>query len=340
MFRLRCVTENDLEDLYTLSKFYTLINLPSDRDMILDIIKGSINSFIHPDKSLWKNHFLFVLEDLSKMQVIGCSLIHAQHGTIKEPHFFLTVDREHKYSKTINTGFIHGTLKLGHLTNGPTEIGGLILHPDYRKNHSRLGKQLSFVRFLYMALNMGQFKDEVHSELLPPFDSEGKSPLWEALGRKFLNMDYNDADRLSRSNKEFILSLFPKQIIYETLLPMEARQAIGKVGKDTEPVKAMLEKIGFKYIDEVDPFDGGPHYRCKIQDIAPIHNFKSLPIKSTQTLNKNLVKDFLIQLVGEEHVFSSVMIKAIISENEIMIEEKTIKHLGIHSDAIISSIPL
>jgi len=83
-------------------------------------------------------------------------------------------------------------------------------------------------------------------------------------------MGYHEADVLSRSNKEFITSLFPSENIYQTLLPMEARDAIGKVGKDTEPVRKMLESIGFKYTQEVDPFDGGPHYRCETKDIKPM----------------------------------------------------------------------
>jgi arginine N-succinyltransferase len=116
------------------------------------------------------------------------------------------------------------------------------------------------------------FKPEVHSELLPPFDEKGQSPLWEAIGRKFLNMDYHDADILSQSNKEFILNLYPAEIIYETLLPVEARNAIGKVGAKTLPVKNMLEKIGMKYINQVDPFDGGPHYRAKVENISLIKN--------------------------------------------------------------------
>lgn len=340
MFRLRCVCENDLEDLFTLSKFYTFINLPSDKDVIKKLIASSYKSFSKPNVKMEKNHYFFVLEDLTKHQVIGCSIIHAQHGTSMEPHFFLKVNREHKYSKSINTGFIHGTLKLGHETNGPSEIGGLILHPDYRKNHSRLGKQLSFVRFLYIALNPSLFKDEIHSELLPPFDKDGKSPLWEAIGRRFLNMEYQEADLLSRDNKEFILSLFPKEIIYETLLPMEARQAIGKVGHDTKPVKAMLEKIGFTYIDEVDPFDGGPHYRCKTQEILPISSFKQLPVSTLDDFDNSKAHDFLVLSKSEDHIFSCIMIKAICETNKFYISSKSLTKLNIKEDDIISSIPL
>ena len=43
---------------------------------------------------------------------------------------------------------------------------------------------------------------------------------------------------------------------------------LGKVGKETEPVRGMLEKIGFRYVSRIDPFDGGPHYEAKRDEIA------------------------------------------------------------------------
>jgi arginine N-succinyltransferase len=279
MFKLRAVQKNDIDDLFALSKLYTFINLPSDRELIEEKVTSSLKTFETPSKKLEDNHYIFVLEDLELGKVIGCSMIHAQHGTDEEPHFYLTVGQENKFSKSINTGFIHGTLKLGYDTDGPSEIGGLILNPSYRGNPNKLGKQLSFVRFLYMGMYPNEFKEQIHTELMPPFDSEGRSPLWEAIGRRFLNMEYHDADVLSRKNKEFILSLFPSGTIYETLLPIEARNAVGKVGKDTLPVKKMIESIGFKYTNEVDPFDGGPHYRCHLKELKPVKNMVKADIE-------------------------------------------------------------
>ena len=83
-------------------------------------------------------------------------------------------------------------------------------------------------------------------------------------------MDYWEADQLCQKNKEFIFSLFPTGKIYTTFLPAEARNAIGKVGKDTEPVVHMLKKIGFEYNNQVDPFDAGPHFWANVDDIVPV----------------------------------------------------------------------
>jgi arginine N-succinyltransferase len=316
MFILRSVTLNDCDSLFELSKLVAFINLPNDKDLILKKINSSIKCFDNPSKDLWENHYIFVLEDTEKKKIAGVSMIHAQHGTEEKPHFYLKIGQENKFSQTINTGFIHGTLKLGHDTNGPTEIGGLVLSPEYRGNPNKLGKQLSFTRFLYMGLNPSFFKKMVHSELMPPFDSDGKSPLWEAIGRRFLNMEYYEADNLSLLNKEFILSLFPKDTIYETLLPIEARNAIGMVGDDTKPVKKMIESIGFKYTNEVDPFDGGPHYRCLLEDIKPIKNLIRGTISTKDKFNLDQSNPILLKIPNENNQFSAIKINAnIISTN-------------------------
>lgn len=317
----------------------TFINLPPDEELISAKIDSSIKSFHNPSKRLWENYYIFVLEDQDSGDVLGVSMIHAQHGTDNEPHFYLTVGQESKFSQTINTGFVHGTLKLGLDTNGPTEIGGLILNPEFRAHQEKLGKQLSFVRFLYMADHEERFKPMIHSELVPPLDKVGNSPLWEAVGRRFFNMNYHEADILSRSNKEFILSLFPSENIYQTLLPMEARESIGKVGKDTEPVKRMLENIGFKYTFEVDPFDGGPHFRCPLKDIKPIKEKITGQLVSNN-FDPNDTREVLINVSHPEYDFFAFKTQLQVhGDGQVSMDPEVIKRLGISVPQKITAIP-
>jgi len=318
MFVIRSVESSDLEGVFELSKLANFINLPQNLEMLKTKIESSKISFINPSTDLSKNKYLFILEDTENKKIAGVSMIHAQHGTEAEPHFFLTVGKERKYSESIRQGYIHGTLELGLDTNGPTEVGGLVIHPEYRGK--KLGKIISLVRFLYMGIHPKHFKDYVHAELLPPFDADGNSPLWEAIGRRFLNMDYQEADELSRTNKEFILSLFPREKIYETLLPMETRSTIGKVGTETIPVKNMLEKIGFKYTDEVDPFDGGPHFRAKLNEIGTIKNMFEGEIMPSKDFSPTHAKKVIITLPCEEGKFLATQINANINDNKIVPE--------------------
>ena len=340
MFILRNVNIQDLDDLYELSGRMTFINLPHNKRVIEDQIKRSMICFNNPGDDLSNNYYFFVLEDTEKKKVIGVSMIHAQHGTEKEPHFFLRVSSENKYSQSINTGFVHGTLKLGLDTDGPTEIGGLVLDPSYRGNPHKLGKQISFVRFLYMSLYPERFKPVIHSELMPPFDKDGNSPLWEAIGRRFMNMNYDEADRLSRNNKEFILSLYPSDNIYMTLLSPTARNAVGKVGEETQPVKRMLEKIGFEYTMEVDPFDGGPHYRCPLEKISLVRNKMTGKLTSGE-FNQNLATTALISFANKDYPFFALMTDIVFDskQNTFLLPDEVKNKFNLAQDLEITAIP-
>lgn len=340
MFILRSVQPNDLKDLFKLSNIMTFINLPPDEELIRSKIDSSMKSFKNPSTDLSKNYYIFVLEDFEAGEILGVSMIHAQHGTENEPHFYLTVGQEAKFSQTINTGFVHGTLKLGLDPNGPTEIGGLILNPEFRGHKDKLGKQLSFVRFLYMANAPERFKTMIHSELMPPLDRHGNSPLWEAVGRRFLNMNYHEADVLSRSNKEFILSLFPSENIYQTLLPMEARESIGKVGKETEPVKRMLESIGFKYTYEVDPFDGGPHYRCPLKEIKPIKEKITGLLITNKSFDREKAREVLLSLEHPEHDFFAIRtLLQVHGDGQLSVDPQIIKDMNLKLPQKVTAIP-
>jgi len=284
MFTLRNSKLSDLDDIYLLSKEANLLNLPSNKAKLLKLLTKSNKSFKSPDINLENNYYLFSLEDNKNKRIVGVSAIHGKHGTHAKPHYYLKVGKEIKESSSLKTKIVNHTLKLGIEPNGFTEIGGLILSPLYRGNPSKLGKQLSMVRFLYIIQFSNLFTKQIHSELLPPFDENGKSLLWEGLGRKFLNMDYWEADILSQSDKNFIHDLFPSSTIYQNLLPKNSLQVIGEVGTNTLPVKKMLESIGFKYMNEVDPFDGGPHFRANLKDLKPFKEFKR--IKGSQIIEK------------------------------------------------------
>lgn len=281
MILLRAAELKDISQLEQMSTMATekhpgFLNLAKDGDQWKEKIEHSLQSFSGTLKHRWDAKYLFVAEEVETGKIFGMSMMAAQHGTEEHPHFYFQVDTEKKYSETLGTGFIHSTLTLKYETDGPTEIGGLIVDPESRNSPERIGRQLSFVRFLFMGIHPENFKRRVLAELLPPLGKKGKSPLWEAIGRRFTNMDYAEADALSAKNKEFILSLFPTGKIYATFLTAEARNAIGKVGKDTEPVLHMLKKIGFEYKQSIDPFDGGPHLVAELKSILPIQKIKNL----------------------------------------------------------------
>jgi arginine N-succinyltransferase len=254
------------------------VNLPADRTIIEGILDRSETSFT-AEVPPGEREYLFVLEDLAKKRIIGTSMIYAQHGTKRAPHIFFRVENDERYSITLDRYFVHQTLRIGYNYNGPTEIGGLILLPEYRRNAHALGKALSYVRFLFIRMNRPIFRDQVLSELLPPLEADGTSKLWEALGRHFTGLTYQEADRISKDNKEFINALFPDDPIHTELLPADVRALIGQVGPETKAVEKMLRRIGFQYAEQIDPFDGGPHFLARTDDITIVRDAAEVEVR-------------------------------------------------------------
>jgi arginine N-succinyltransferase len=273
----REVHPDDLDGVVRLAAHLDSLNLPADADAIAAMIEASVSSFGRNDPDDRTGRFLFVLERTSDGALLGTSMIVASHGTTDDPHHAFRIDIEERYSESLGELFAHQTLTLVQSYRPHTELGALVLHPDFRGHPDRLGQGLSFVRFLYMALQPGCFHDRVEAELLPPLEADGSSLLWEWLGRPFTRLSYRDADRLSRGNREFIRSLFPRTPIHTALAPAEVQAVIGSVGAQTRGVARMLTAAGFRFNLHIDPFDGGPHFEAKRAEILPLQQACTLP---------------------------------------------------------------
>ena len=273
MLRLRDAQPEDLDALYRLAQDFDTMNLPADREALKRIVQTSVDSFSERIRDPFRRTYLFCLE-APDGEVIGTSMIFAQHGTREAPHvYFEHYEKEH-YSRTIDRLFRHPVVAIRYNYDGPTEVGGLFVSPK-RRHAGKPGKQISFVRFLYLAMHPERFREEVIAELLPPLLPNGRSRLWEYLGKRFTGLTYQEADKLSRKTKEFIFALFPQDEIYLTLLPKSVRAVVGQVGKETEPVRRMLVRIGFRYAGAIDPFDGGPHYVARLRDLLPVKRYQA-----------------------------------------------------------------
>ena len=172
--------------------------------------------------------YLFVLEEAATRKIVGTAMIIAKHGTPESPHYYLEMATDQRYSKTLKTMFRHTYLTLRRSIDGPTEVGGLIVDPAFRQHPAKIGKQLSFVRFLYLAMYPDRFEDEVIAEMMPPLTDNKESLFWECYGKRVTGLDFRDADKLSTKDKEFIETLFPSIPIYTCMLPVEVQKQIGR----------------------------------------------------------------------------------------------------------------
>lgn len=283
MFLFREAAAGDEEAIFELARHLNSLNLPPERPYIHELLQRSLASFRGSPDFDPNRRFLFVLEDPTG-RVVGTSMIHAQHGDFDEPHVFFRVMQEERYadlrvtpnSEVHDVHMTHSMLYLGQTYDGPTELGGLVLLPELRNHPDKLGRLLSLARFVFIAGFRGWFRDRLLAELLPPLvqvpGGTTRSPLWDALGHKFTGLSYEEADRLSRFNKEFIWRLFPTMPIHACLLPEGVQDIIGQVGPNTIGAKRLLESIGFQYSGRVDPFDGGPHFEADTDQVTIVRD--------------------------------------------------------------------
>ncbi len=297
MYVIRRAKIDDVSTLLKLAKMVHFINLPPDKDIIAQKIAHSRNSFLKVADARARPEpepvprtlaglgvelsrvrglgvsttdtplYLFVLEDTQSGNVLGTSQTLARMGGPGNPNFSLKLERRHFFSESLQTGTTQIVAKLHGDESGPSEIGGLILQPSYRGHPQKLGFFLSVVRFHFMGLHRELFADHVLAEMMAPITDDAHSLLWDFLGRRFIPLSYEEADRFCQYSREFIASLLPRDELYLSLLPPAARAVIGEVGPETQPARRMLEKLGFKYHGFVDPFDGGPHLTAVTDEI-------------------------------------------------------------------------
>lgn len=292
MLILRPIEERDLDALVALAAQLDSVNLPSDPQFLRQRIEHSQRSFAGlPD---WRDAvYVFALEDLDTGRCVGTSSILAKHGRPGRPSFWLAVTTEERRSAELDQRFVHTKLQLHSTEDGPSEIGGIVLEPDYRGHPEKCGKALSIGRFAYMSFHPDRFERQVIAEMLSRFDAPGRSRLWDAFGAKFTGLSYKEADRLSTRSKQFVSDLFPRDPVYVTLFPEEVQAVIGQVNDTAQAALRILEKIGFHPLDQVDPFDGGPYMGAARDAISSVRERRRLvlpgvPVETLQPADGTL----------------------------------------------------
>src|SRR5258708_3156459 len=340
-YEIRGVDPSDEDQLLSVARHLDTVNLPDDRDAIREIIDLSQRSFAGDVKDPKKREYVFVLLDVGAKKVIGTSMIIGQLGRRDAPYIYFDVIEEQKYSQTLDKHFYHKLLRIGYSYSGPTEIGGLIVLPEYRKAPERLGRIISSVRFLFIAAHRALFRDQILAELLPPLEPDGTSHLWEAIGRHFTGLSYAEADFLSKKNKEFIKSLFPDGVIYASVLPRDAQDVIGKVGSQTRGVEKLLKRIGFRHAHRIDPFDGGPHFTAPTDEIALVAKTRRTKVVELLAPTGSKAKSLVAKEEDKSPFVRVVMAETKdMGESGVAIEHDAAEHLGIGPGQEVVTLPL
>ncbi|WP_404364982.1 arginine N-succinyltransferase [Marinobacter sp.] len=269
MLVIRPLGEDDHDDLYAMAEGAGkgLTSLPASHDLLARKINRARDTFSQrsaPEAGL----YLFALEDTELGRCVGISGIEARVG-LEEVFWNYRLSTMVNASRELDVHVRTPTLQLTNDMTDTSEICSLLLADSHRSGGN--GLLLSRCRFMYLDDFRRHFSEKIFAEMRGVSDSQGYSPFWEALGRRFFDMEFSEADYLSGvGSKSFIAELMPRFPIYLPLLPDSARAVVGRVHEKTAPALRMLEAEGFNFNGLVDIFDGGPVVE------AFIHNIRSV----------------------------------------------------------------
>lgn len=256
-----------------------LTNLPPDREMLANRIANSERAIKYAAARESGAAIMLVVE--MRSQVVGVSGIFPRVGA-EWPFYSYRLTRQANRSLAVGRVKAQTLLNLVNDFDGEAEVGMLFVDPA--KRGSALGALAARGRYLFMAAHRDWFGRRVMAELRGWQDANGNSPVWEAIGRHFYDMDFQEADRTGAlSGNQFIADLGPRYPLYLSLLPAAAQAALGKPHEDGRPAFEMLLTEGFHAGDYVDIFDGGPTVVTDIDSVKTVREAQDMVFNGVGT---------------------------------------------------------
>jgi arginine N-succinyltransferase len=258
MFVVRPVHVADIPALEALVGTATpgVHTLPRTRESIAQAVERSVVSFASRPERPGEETYFFVLESVEDRSLAGTATIAStagSHGTF----FAFRNDVIQQVSRDLGISHSVHALSLSSDLSGYSQLSGF-----YLRNQHRAGSEaqlLSRARLLFAALAPQRFSDRFFAAMAGITDANACSPFWDALGRKFFQMAFLEAERLIEGarNRTLIAEMMPHYPVYVPLLPHAAQAAMGRVHVEGALPLGILTDEGFEPGRYIDLFDGG-----------------------------------------------------------------------------------
>lgn len=337
---LRPATLDDQQAVLALARQagFGMTSLPPDEAVLRAKIEASVASFSGKYPKPGQESFFFVLEDQENAgHIAGTCGIKARIG-LTQPFYSYKLTTITQASTQLDIFSKQTLLQVTNDLTGATEVGSLFLEPSYRRD--RMGKMMSLARFLFIAAFPTYFADQVIAEMRGVHDVEGSAPFYNALPKKFFQMNFAKADYINATQgNQFINDLMPKYPIYLSLLPKSAQQVVGQVNSASEPAKMMLERQGFKYTGYIDIFDGGP---TLVAERTAIHSVAESKLGKIVTISE-LPEETRIFMVSNDQfaAFRCTLGRVFVTpEGEISVTPRLARRLGVTTGDTVRYYPV
>lgn len=246
-----------------------MTHLPKSHDILQKKIEESIEAFSKKiDQPINENYF-FVLVDSSTNEIGGTCSICSRAGIEGEPFYVYQIHKRPPLPNNLPLPKENRFLQLKIYTNGPTELCALYLLPEFRKGG--LGKLLSLSRFLFIASHQHRFTKMLIANMRGIIEKK-YCQFWEGLGHHLVDISFEEVMAKRTVSESILEDIIPNHPLYLSLLSPTVVSSIGQTHPHTLPAFKMLCNQGFKFIQEIDPIDGGPIISAEVQSIHAIRN--------------------------------------------------------------------
>ena len=232
-----------------------LTTVPKSKKTVTEYVTESLDFLAGKEGA---NRLLFVAEEDSK--ILGISGVIPRLG-VDRPFYSFKRSRHARKASQQDLSVRYDTLQLTTDFDDYTELASIFLAPDARGKG--VGRLLSLGRLGFIHANRDRFEDRLMADIRGWVDKKGDSPFWKHLTSKFIQTEFDIADRLSSGDAAFIVELLPALPILLNLLPKSVLDAAGKPHDLSAGAMGMLMSAGFEDTDLCDIFDGGPAIRCR-----------------------------------------------------------------------------
>ena len=315
-FLIRSVSASDYNSLFQLALKSSITNFPAKKEIINQKIQISLNSFAQTVPKADRN-FIFVLKD--QEYIIGSSQIKSQYGGKNTPYYTLQISEEADNKSLLFRAH----------TDKTSYLGGLVLDPSYRGNPERLGRQISLIRLLFLAMNPSWFESTIYTEINPFLDSKGHNPLFEYLSHTY-SMKQED---IQTTNVEKWIKLFPKTPIPFSQLPQQVKTSLGKPNQWSKRAEQILKNQNFYFTNQLHPLDGGPCLQGKVSQIPIIQNTKTVFLKKVTDEKVKTKKWFWGQMNNNQ--FTGGVLRGFLIKDHFFIPKETLLTLNLRENSAI-----
>lgn len=306
-------------------------NLPKNRQEIEEAVNQTHKAFAQTISEPLEEKYYFVLEEIETGQLIGFCGIFSRVGYTM-PRYFYRIEAMTPEMKV---------LRVTSDNSYPSEMCALFLDATCRGGG--LGKLLSLSRLLFIACHPERFRPKVMAEMRAYINKRGKIPFWELVAKHFTSLRYEQIVPFLRQNPYAIFDMIPKYPLYISILPKEARLAIGRVNANSLPALKMLHNEGLTFCDEVSLFDASSNILAPTQQLRSIRMASSSIVLAITKDDANLSMKPTYLLANERLKKFRCCYGTIVQDVEadsVTIEQRTARALELAIGDKIRTLPL